>query len=60
MYGTSKKANLDGAKVTADMPAMRGRVSYRADKGVGHTDPRAVTMSYQILCLCDYILEKLL
>lgn len=55
-----KKASLDGAKATADMSARRGRASYRADKGVGHLDPGAVTMSYQISCLCDYILEKLL
>lgn len=54
-----KKASVDGAVSTADMPAFRGRASYRTDKAVGHLDPGAVTMSYQIECLCDYLTAKL-
>lgn len=55
-----KQAALEGAQATAAMPAVRGRASYRLDKGVGHLDPGAVTMSYQIECLCEYILGHLL
>lgn len=56
---TVKKAAQDGAKATADMEAVKGRASYRTDKGVGHLDPGAVTMSYQIEALCDFILEEI-
>ena len=55
-----KQAALDGAESTRDMPAVRGRASYQVDKGVGHLDPGAVSMSYQISDLCDYIRENLL
>ena len=54
-----KEAAAAGAASTADMPAIRGRASYQADKGVGHLDPGAVTMSYQIGCLCDSILDRI-
>ncbi|WP_312644628.1 dihydroxyacetone kinase subunit DhaL [Hydrogenoanaerobacterium sp.] len=54
-----KKAALDGAQSTADMEAVRGRACYQANKGVGHLDPGAVTMSYQIEILMDYIATKL-
>lgn len=55
-----KKAALEGAEATKDMEAIRGRASYQKKKGVGHLDPGAVTMSYQIEILCDYIIENLL
>lgn len=47
-----------GANDTKDMPAIRGRASYQSDKAVGHLDPGAVTMSYQIEILCNYILRR--
>lgn len=53
-----KKAALDGAEATKAMEAVRGRASYQTDKGVGHLDPGAVTMSYQLSDLCDYLLEN--
>lgn len=54
-----KQAAIDGAESTRAMEAVRGRATYQANKGVGHLDPGAVTMSYQIAELMDYILEKL-
>lgn len=55
-----KQAAVDGAEATRAMEAVRGRASYQTDKGVGHLDPGAVTMSYQIADLCDYLIaEKL-
>lgn len=54
-----RAAALDGAEATRNMEAVKGRASYRLDKGVGHLDPGAVTMSYQLACLCDCLLEKL-
>ena len=54
-----KKAAVDGAMSTADMEAVRGRACYQANKGVGHLDPGAVTMSYQIETLMDFISSKL-
>lgn len=53
-----KKAALDGAAATKDMAAVRGRAVYQSNKGVGHLDPGAVTMSYQIETLADYILNS--
>ena len=50
-----KQASLDGAEATRGMEAVKGRASYQTNKGVGHLDPGAVTMSYQIECLCDTI-----
>lgn len=55
-----KKAAIDGAESTRAMQAVKGRASYQTDKGVGHLDPGAVTMAYQIECLCDYIAQHLL
>ena len=55
-----KKAAMDGAEDTKRMEAVKGRASYQANKGVGHLDPGAVTMSYQLECLCDYVREHLL
>ncbi|MEM1485505.1 dihydroxyacetone kinase subunit DhaL [Oscillospiraceae bacterium PP1C4] len=54
-----KKAAIDGAQNTANLEAVRGRAVYQANKGVGHLDPGAVTMSYQIETLMDYIATKL-
>lgn len=54
-----KQAALDGAESTKGMEAVRGRATYQADKGVGHLDPGAVTMSYQIETLMDYVQTKL-
>lgn len=55
-----REASTQGAEATAAMSAQRGRASYREDRGVGHLDPGAVTMSYLIESLCGYILENLL
>ncbi|ETP73138.1 dihydroxyacetone kinase, phosphoprotein-dependent, L subunit [Lachnospiraceae bacterium JC7] len=55
-----KTAAIDGANSTADMEAVKGRATYQADKGVGHLDPGAVTMSYQISVLMDTAKEKIL
>ena len=54
-----KEAARDGAESTRDMEAVKGRAYYQATRGVGHLDPGAVTMSYQIETLMDYIGEKL-
>lgn len=54
-----KRAALEGAEATRRMEAVKGRASYQNEKGVGHLDPGAVTMSYQLECLCDYICETL-
>lgn len=51
-----KQAAIDGAESTRNMEAVKGRATYQKNKGVGHLDPGAVTMSYQIECLCDYIM----
>ena len=48
-----KQAALLGAEATREMEAVKGRASYQANKGVGHLDPGAVTMAWQIECLCD-------
>ena len=53
-----KKAAQDGAQSTKAMEAVRGRAYYQADRGVGHLDPGAVTMCYQIETLIDYIVEE--
>lgn len=53
-----KQAAAEGAEKTKGMPALRGRAFYQADKGVGHLDPGAVTMSYQLAALADTLLGK--
>lgn len=50
-----KQGAIDGMNSTKDMEAVRGRAYYQANKGVGHIDPGAVTMSYQIEVLVDYL-----
>ena len=54
-----KKAAEDGAENTKNMEAIRGRASYQANRGLGHLDPGAVTMSYQIATLMDYAAGKI-
>ena len=54
-----RKAAIKGAESTKDIPAVRGRAFYQANKGVGHLDPGAVTMSYQLDTLGEYILSAL-
>ena len=54
-----KQAATDGAEATRDMQAVKGRASYQTNKGVGHLDPGAVTMSRQIVGLCDLLLGKI-
>ena len=54
-----KKAAEDGAENTRNMEAIRGRASYQANRGLGHLDPGAVTMSYQIATLMDYAAGKI-
>ena len=50
-----RRAAEAGAEATKKMEAVRGRATYQADKGVGHLDPGAVTMAYQISALCDTV-----
>lgn len=54
-----RQAALDGAASTADMEAVRGRACYQANKGIGHLDPGAVTMAYQIETLMTFVAAKL-
>ena len=54
-----KAAAEAGAESTRAMEAVRGRATYQSGKGVGHLDPGAVTMSYQVGALCDVILSSL-
>lgn len=44
-----------GMESTKEMEAVRGRAYYQANKGVGHLDPGAVTMYYQLKTLVEYI-----
>ncbi|MCT4563200.1 MAG: dihydroxyacetone kinase subunit DhaL [Maledivibacter sp.] len=50
-----KQGAIDGMNSTKDMEAVRGRAFYQANKGVGHLDPGAVTMCYQLEILVDYL-----
>lgn len=52
-----KEGAVAGMEATANMEAMRGRACYQADKGVGHLDPGAVTMCYQLETLADFLLQ---
>lgn len=49
---------MRGMESTAQMAAVRGRAYYQADKGVGHLDPGAVTMYYQLKTLAECMLKK--
>ncbi|MGL6168841.1 MAG: dihydroxyacetone kinase subunit DhaL [Fusobacteriaceae bacterium] len=48
-----------GMEDTREMSAKKGRARYREDKGIGHIDPGAVTMYYQIDELMKYISVKI-
>lgn len=48
-----------GMEATKDMEAVRGRAYYQANKGVGHLDPGAVTMFYQLDILGDAALKSM-
>ena len=50
-------AAIAGAESTRDMAAVRGRAYYQSDKGVGHLDPGAVTMAYQIDTLMKHFMQ---
>ena len=54
-----EKAAEEGMLKTKNMIATKGRASYREDKGVGHLDPGAVTMYYQISELMKYLSNKI-
>jgi len=54
-----RAAVIEGAESTLGMEASRGRAYYQKNKGVGHLDPGAVTMSYQLQTLIDYIAATL-
>lgn len=54
------QAAEEGMKSTKDMKAVKGRATYQANKGVGHLDPGAVTMYYQIDMLTEYILSNII
>lgn len=51
-----KSGAVRGMEATAAMEAAKGRACYRPDKGVGHLDPGAVTMEYQLRCFADTML----
>lgn len=53
-----KEGARRGMEATADMPAFKGRACYRLDKGVGHLDPGAVTMEYQLRSFADTMLDR--
>ncbi|MCX7842579.1 MAG: dihydroxyacetone kinase subunit DhaL [Clostridia bacterium] len=50
-----KQGAIEGMNSTKNMEAVKGRACYQANKGVGHLDPGAVTMCYQIEVLVDYL-----
>ena len=52
------EAATDGANHTKEMAAVRGRAYYQKDKGIGHLDPGAVTMAYQIDTLMHCLLQS--
>jgi dihydroxyacetone kinase-like protein len=45
----------EGMEATKDMEAHKGRATYQVNKGVGHLDPGAVTMFYQLEILAKYV-----
>ena len=51
---------LETADSTSNMEAVKGRATYQADKGIGHLDPGAVTMSYQISELMNIAKERII
>lgn len=55
-----KLGAIEGMEATRDMEAVKGRATYQTNKGVGCLDPGAVTMSYQIEVLVDFLTGKVL
>jgi dihydroxyacetone kinase-like protein len=53
--GALKKGAIDGMESTRTMEAVMGRATYQTGKGVGHLDPGAVTMCYQLEILADHL-----
>ena len=53
-----ERAAYRGMESTKEMEAIRGRAYYQAEKGVGHLDPGAVTMYYQLNVLSECMLEQ--
>lgn len=47
-----------GMESTKDMEAHKGRATYQQSKGVGHLDPGAVTMYYQLEILAGYVYNE--
>jgi len=50
-----KQGAIDGMNSTRAMEAVKGRATYQAGKGLGHLDPGAVTMCYQLETLADFL-----
>ncbi len=55
----AENSSKNGMQETKNMKATKGRASYRNDKGVGHLDPGAVTMYYQISELVQFLKSKI-
>ncbi|MDR0620415.1 MAG: dihydroxyacetone kinase subunit L [Deltaproteobacteria bacterium] len=55
-----KAGAASGAEATRGMEAVKGRASYRPNKGLGELDPGAVTMAIQLGCLADYLIDNCL
>lgn len=53
-----KEGAHQGMQDTKEMEAAKGRAYYQTNKGVGHLDPGAVTMYYQIESLVDFLLTS--
>ncbi|MBV1758301.1 MAG: dihydroxyacetone kinase subunit L [Dethiosulfatibacter sp.] len=53
-----KEGAQQGMQDTKEMEAAKGRAYYQTNKGVGHLDPGAVTMYYQIEALVDFLLTS--
>ena len=53
-----RKGAKQGMDATRDLEAVRGRACYQANKGVGHLDPGAVTMYYQLNLLGEAALAS--
>ncbi|HWR10480.1 MAG TPA: dihydroxyacetone kinase subunit DhaL [Rectinemataceae bacterium] len=52
-----KRGAIEGMNSTKAMEAVKGRATYQSGKGVGHLDPGAVTMCYQLETLADFLRE---
>ena len=54
-----KRGARQGMEATKEMEAVKGRASYRTNKGVGDLDPGAVTMCMQLECLADCAIKNM-